>query len=236
MNDYYDTMIKRSNVKLLESTAISLSGHASESLTDGVRVGNSYRFVQADITDRRKIAALLEEENCDAIVHLAARAGVRASIQDPGFLYSIFLFCTQSTFLLISLSDEYVHSNILGTTVLLDLMRRNKKIRHMVYASSSSVYGKNSKIPFAEDDVTDDPVSPYAATKKACECMAAAYANMFSLQLTGLRFFTVYGPRGRPDMVISLLLATLLLYLTTRYTLNEAITVIFYMKYCVGSI
>ena len=130
-----------------------------------------------------------------------ARAGVRPSIEDPGRWWSTDPF-PFSPVLICSVLDVYIHSNVLGTTILLDLARKWKsQIKHTIYASSSSVYGRNEKVPYAETDPTDDAVSPYAASKKACEVMATAYANMFQIQVTGLRFFTVYGPRGRPDMV-----------------------------------
>jgi UDP-glucuronate 4-epimerase len=165
MNDYYDISIKEDNVRLLEQAA--------------QRPGQ-FVFHRGDVADRAFMERLLVTENVEIVIHLAARAGVRASIENP---------------------DIYVHSNVHGTTVLFDLAHKYKhQIKHVIYASSSSVYGGNVKVPYSESDRTDDAVSPYAATKKACEVMAASYANMFQIYLTGLRFFTVYGPRGRPDM------------------------------------
>jgi UDP-glucuronate 4-epimerase len=112
------------------------------------------------------------------ICHLAARAGVRYSIQNP---------------------DVYIHSNIQGTLVMMD-MARDFKVTNFVFASSSSVYGDNTKVPFAETDRVDSPVSPYAATKRGCELLAKTYNHLYGIPMSGLRFFTVYGPRGRPDM------------------------------------
>lgn len=138
----------------------------------------SFRFVQADVADMNVMKQLFEEESFDRICHLAARAGVRPSIKDP---------------------FVYLHSNITATTVLLELSVRYN-ISNFVYASSSSVYGGNKKVPFSESDSTDNPISPYAATKKTCELLASTYSHLYKLNTTGLRFFTVYGPRGRPDM------------------------------------
>jgi UDP-glucuronate 4-epimerase len=120
------------------------------------------------------------DEDVDAVVHLAARAGVRPSIEQPLLYESV---------------------NVGGTTVLLEEARQ-KGIKRFIMASSSSVYGNNEKVPFAEDDNVDFPISPYAATKKACELMAAAFAHLYGLNVTCLRYFTVYGPRQRPDLAI----------------------------------
>ncbi|KAJ3193098.1 hypothetical protein HK101_005420 [Irineochytrium annulatum] len=138
----------------------------------------TFRFYKADVSDRAAMGRIFEEEHFDVVIHLAARAGVRPSIADP-FLY--------------------VQSNVMGTTTLLDLSHKHA-IKNFIYASSSSVYGGNTKVPFAESDPTEHPISPYAATKKACELMASTFAHLYGLNVTGLRFFTVYGPRGRPDM------------------------------------
>lgn len=135
-------------------------------------------FYKADISDMAAMDRIFEKERPELIVHLAARAGVRPSIKDP---------------------ELYVKANINGTLVMLE-MAKKYKISNTVYASSSSVYGKNAKVPFAESDRTDDPVSPYAATKKACELLASTYSHLYGINVSGLRFFTVYGPRGRPDM------------------------------------
>jgi UDP-glucuronate 4-epimerase len=123
---------------------------------------------------------IFDEEKIELVCHLAARAGVRASIDDP---------------------YVYLSSNVEGTLVLLEESRRCK-VSNFVYASSSSVYGNDLEIPFGELDATDRPISPYAATKKACEVMAYTYSHLYGLNCSGLRFFTVYGPRGRPDMAV----------------------------------
>jgi UDP-glucuronate 4-epimerase len=133
---------------------------------------------RGDICDLDFIGNVFEEGRPDYVCHLAARAGVRPSINDPYI---------------------YVHSNIEGTTRLLDLARLYR-VRNFVYASSSSVYGSSGKEVLSEEDVVDKPVSPYAATKKACELLAYTFHHLYGLNVTGLRFFTVYGPRGRPDM------------------------------------
>jgi UDP-glucuronate 4-epimerase len=139
---------------------------------------NAFKFVRADITDRAVMAQLFADERPQRVVHLAAQAGVRYSIECP---------------------EVYVDSNIVGFLTILEGCRRNE-VEHLVYASSSSVYGANTKLPFAVGDGVDHPVSLYAATKKANELMAHTYAHLYGLPVTGLRFFTVYGPWGRPDM------------------------------------
>ncbi|KAI9208172.1 uncharacterized protein BJ171DRAFT_595979 [Polychytrium aggregatum] len=140
--------------------------------------GSQFQFFQADCADMTSMTTIFELERPDVVCHLAARAGVRPSIKDPHI---------------------YVHSNIQATVTMLE-MARQFGVSNFVYASSSSVYGANTKIPFAEDDTTENTVSPYAATKKACEIMAKTYHSLYKINVTGLRFFTVYGPRGRPDM------------------------------------
>eukprot|EP01103_Thecamoeba_quadrilineata_P019412 TRINITY_DN7850_c0_g1_i1.p1 TRINITY_DN7850_c0_g1~~TRINITY_DN7850_c0_g1_i1.p1 ORF type:complete len:335 (+),score=44.67 TRINITY_DN7850_c0_g1_i1:24-1007(+) len=137
-------------------------------------------FHQRDICDRAFLAELFEKEQFDAVCHLAARAGVRPSITDPLL---------------------YVHSNVEGTVALLETSAKQKKpIKNFVFASSSSVYGANLKAPFSEDDEVNNPVSPYAATKRCCELLAWTYHDLYKMPISALRFFTVYGPRGRPDM------------------------------------
>ncbi len=137
-------------------------------------------FHQVDVSDRDAVGQVTAANgDLTAIVHLAAQAGVRHSLVDP---YS------------------YVQSNVMGQLVILEAARRLSGLRHMVYASTSSVYGQNTEMPFREADRVDTPVSLYAATKRADELMSHAYAHLFGLPLTGLRFFTVYGPWGRPDM------------------------------------
>jgi UDP-glucuronate 4-epimerase len=140
--------------------------------------GSNFRPYKGDICDLDFMRSIFENEKPTHICHLAARAGVRPSIMDPYI---------------------YVHSNIEGTTRLLDLARQYS-CKNFVYASSSSVYGSSSKELLSEDDVVERPVSPYAATKKACELLAYTFHHLYGLNCTGLRFFTVYGPRGRPDM------------------------------------
>jgi UDP-glucuronate 4-epimerase len=144
-----------------------------------LRDSNAFSFVEADIADRDAILPLAGRHTIDRIVHLAAQPGVRHSLVDP---------------------YVYVQTNVMGHLVMLELARGLKDLRHFVYASSSSVYGGNTRLPFAVADRVDKPVSLYAATKRADELMAEAYAHQFGLKATGLRYFTVYGPWGRPDM------------------------------------
>lgn len=158
LNDYYD-------VRLKETRLAKLQEHPR------------FTFIEADIANP-SIQDRLSGLAIDRIVHLAAQAGVRFSIESP---------------------RSYTHANLSGQTEMLELARKLKP-KHTVYASSSSVYGANTKIPFAEDDRTDSPVSFYGATKKSCEILSESYARLYGLPLTGLRFFTVYGPIGRPDM------------------------------------
>jgi len=142
----------------------------------------NFRFVRADLADRPALEALFEKECPEIVIHLAAQAGVRYSITNP---------------------HVYVESNLAGFMNILEGCRHHQ-VRHLVYASSSSVYGANTKMPFSVHDNVDHPVSLYAATKKANELMAHAYAALYKLPCTGLRFFTVYGPWGRPDMALFL--------------------------------
>lgn len=162
MNDYYDVKLKQSNLDFL----------SAKFSPERVRV-----YV-GDLCDQQLVRRVIKETKPEAIVHLAARAGVRPSIDDPLI---------------------YIHSNVTATTVLLDACREFG-IRKFVYASSSSVYGGSTKETFSEEDVVDFPVSPYAATKKSCELLAHTYHHLYGMDTIGLRFFTVYGPRGRPDM------------------------------------
>jgi len=163
LNDYYDVTLKESRLK-------RLMPHAG------------FRFVKMDIVDRVGMACLFSEEKFDRVVHLAAQAGVRYSLNNP---------------------HAYIDSNIVGFVNVLEGCRY-AKVQHLVYASSSSVYGGNTKMPFSEHDAVDHPVSMYAATKKANELMAHTYSHLYGLPTTGLRFFTVYGPWGRPDMALFL--------------------------------
>lgn len=138
----------------------------------------NFTFAELNLANREGIADLFSTEKFDRVIHLAAQAGVRYSIENP---------------------FAYVDSNLVGMMTILEGCRNNK-VQHLVYASSSSVYGMNDKIPFSEEDQVDNPVSLYAATKKSNELMAHSYAKLYNLPVTGLRFFTVYGPAGRPDM------------------------------------
>lgn len=140
--------------------------------------GCTYRFVKGNIADKALIDNIFATERFDIVVNLAAQAGVRYSIENP---------------------DAYIQSNVIGFYNILEACRHNP-VRHLVYASSSSVYGGNKKIPFAETDMVDNPVSLYAATKKSNELFAHTYSKLYGIPTTGLRFFTVYGPAGRPDM------------------------------------
>jgi len=163
LNDYYDVNLKQSRLN-------RLLPHAR------------FRFVKLDVADRPGMEALFAAEKFDRVIHLAAQAGVRYSLQNP---------------------HAYIESNIVGFTHILEGCRNNH-VQHLVYASSSSVYGGNTKMPFSEHDSVDHPVSLYAASKKANELMAHTYSHLFGLPTTGLRFFTVYGPWGRPDMALFL--------------------------------
>ena len=142
-----------------------------------------WKFVRGDIADAQTVKALFAEEKPELVVNLAAQAGVRYSITNP---------------------DAYIQSNLIGFYNILEACRHSydsgEGVQHLVYASSSSVYGTNRKVPFSTEDKVDDPVSLYAATKKSNELMAHAYAKLYNIPSTGLRFFTVYGPAGRPDM------------------------------------
>ncbi|MFT3735710.1 MAG: NAD-dependent epimerase [Rhodocyclaceae bacterium] len=141
-----------------------------------------FRFVELDVADRDGIETLFRQERFDRVIHLAAQAGVRYSLKNP---------------------HAYADSNLIGFVNILEGCRHNQ-VGHLVYASSSSVYGGNTKMPFSESDSVDHPVSLYAATKKANELMAHTYSHLYGLPTTGLRFFTVYGPWGRPDMALFL--------------------------------
>jgi len=159
LNDYYDPKLKHARLTQLAPYP-------------------DFRFELMDIADRLAMASLFDREKFDRVVHLAAQAGVRYSIQNP---------------------NAYIDSNLVGFANVLEGCRHHGA-QHLVYASSSSVYGGNSKIPFAESDPVDHPISLYAATKKANELMAHTYSHLYGLPTTGLRFFTVYGPWCRPDM------------------------------------
>ena len=144
----------------------------------GEENGNRWVFVKGDIADKVTIDSLFEKYHFNVVVNLAAQAGVRYSITNP---------------------DAYIQSNLIGFYNILEACR-NHPVEHLIYASSSSVYGSNKKVPYSTDDKVDNPVSLYAATKKSNELMAHAYSKLYNIPSTGLRFFTVYGPAGRPDM------------------------------------
>ncbi len=145
---------------------------------DAVKDSNSWTFVKGNLADKQLIDSLFEKYHFDIVVNLAAQAGVRYSIENP---------------------DAYIESNIIGFYNILEACR-HYPVEHLVYASSSSVYGGNTKVPFSVDDRVDNPVSLYAATKKSNELFAHCYSKLYDIPTTGLRFFTVYGPAGRPDM------------------------------------
>jgi UDP-glucuronate 4-epimerase len=163
LNAYYDVRLKQDRLKRLQAHP-------------------GFRFAKIDVADRSAISAVFGDERFDRVVHLAAQAGVRYSLENP---------------------HAYVDSNIVGFLNVLEGCR-HAAVEHLVYASSSSVYGGNTRMPFSEHDPVDHPVSLYAATKKANELMAHTYSHLYGLPTTGLRFFTVYGPWGRPDMALFL--------------------------------
>ena len=171
VNDYYDVNIKKWRMKEIDKC---VDAHPE----------SSYTFVKGDLADKSTIDDIFTKYNPDIVVNLGAQAGVRYSIANP---------------------DAYIQSNLIGFYNILEACRHsydngNKGVEHLVYASSSSVYGTNKKIPYSTDDKVDNPVSLYAATKKSDELMAHAYSKLYNIPSTGLRFFTVYGPAGRPDM------------------------------------
>ena len=176
INDYYDVRLKYGR---LAECGVKSPGN---SIPDGKTVISAtfpnYRFIRMDLTDRASLNSLFESEKFCVVVNLAAQAGVRYSITNP---------------------YAYLDSNLVGFMNILECCRHHG-VEYLVYASSSSVYGMNDKVPFSEDDRVDNPVSLYAATKKANELMAHSYSKLYGLPTTGLRFFTVYGPWGRPDM------------------------------------
>ena len=157
---------------------VSLKEYRLRQLDTLVPEGTTWKFVQGDIADKQAIDSLFEQYQPQVVVNLAAQAGVRYSITNP---------------------EAYIQSNLIGFYNILEACR-NHPVEHLVYASSSSVYGTNKKVPYSTDDKVDNPVSLYAATKKSNELMAHAYSKLYNIPSTGLRFFTVYGPAGRPDM------------------------------------
>jgi nucleoside-diphosphate-sugar epimerase len=171
MNDYYDVSIKEYRVRQIEKSA----GESPESV---------WTFIIGNIADKELIRRIFLEHQPDIVVNLAAQAGVRYSITNP---------------------DAYIEANLIGFYNILEACRHSyddgaKGVEHLVYASSSSVYGSNKNVPYSTEDQVDNPVSLYAATKKSNELMAHAYSKLYNIPSTGLRFFTVYGPAGRPDM------------------------------------
>ncbi|WP_303195085.1 NAD-dependent epimerase/dehydratase family protein [Thomasclavelia spiroformis] len=170
MNDYYDVSIKEYRLKEIKDLV--------------EKTNNKWSFYIGNIADKNLIDKIFDEHKPDIVVNLAAQAGVRYSISNP---------------------DAYIESNMIGFYNILEACRHSydngqKGVDHLVYASSSSVYGSNKKVPYSTDDKVDNPVSLYAATKKTNELMAHAYSKLYNIPSTGLRFFTVYGPAGRPDM------------------------------------
>jgi UDP-glucuronate 4-epimerase len=159
MNDYYDVKLKESRLNILKKY-------------------NNYVFYKDDISNKENILNIFKTHKPAYVLHMAAQAGVRYSIDNP---------------------DSYIKSNIIGTYNILEACR-HYPVKHLLYASSSSVYGANKKVPFEETDFVDNPVSLYAATKKSDELMAYTYSHLYDIPASGLRFFTVYGPMGRPDM------------------------------------
>lgn len=175
INDYYDINLKYARLNELGIKRTSAESFGEKVLSD---TNSNFHFIRMNLEDRASLPALFANEGFDAVVNLAAQAGVRYSLENP---------------------MAYVDSNVVGFVNILECCRHHK-IQHLVYASSSSVYGENEKIPFSEDDRVDYPVSLYAATKKANELMAHTYSHLYQIPTSGLRFFTVYGPWGRPDM------------------------------------
>ena len=171
MNDYYDVSIKEWRLSEIDKCAAEHND-------------SNYTFIKGDLADKTLIDQIFSEYKPDIVVNLAAQAGVRYSITNP---------------------DAYIQSNLIGFYNILEACRHSydngeKGVEHLVYASSSSVYGTNKKVPYSTEDKVDNPVSLYAATKKSNELMAHAYSKLYNIPSTGLRFFTVYGPAGRPDM------------------------------------
>ena len=162
VNDYYDLALKEARLGILE------------------QANGNYQFIRANLTDQAALKACFAEHNFDRVIHLAAQAGVRHSLENP---------------------QAYVESNIVGFTNILEACR-HARVPHLTYASTSSVYGGNTRLPFSEHQGVDHPLQFYAATKRANELMAHVYSHLFRLPVTGLRFFTVYGPWGRPDMAL----------------------------------
>lgn len=174
INDYYNPALKLARLR-----EAGIGNEAEKWLQETVSIkNNAYRFIRMNLEDKHSLLSLCSKEQFDIIVNLAAQAGVRYSIQNP---------------------DVYVQSNIIGFLNILESIK-HIPVKHFVYASSSSVYGLNKEIPFSVKHNVDHPISFYAATKKSNELMAHVYSHLYNIPCTGLRFFTVYGPWGRPDM------------------------------------
>ena len=174
INSYYDVKLKYDRLAEIGIEMHEIEHHVFAQS----KIYPSYRFMHLDIMERESLHSLFEEEHFSHVIHLAAQAGVRYSLQHP---------------------YAYIDSNIVGFINILEVCRQFS-VEHLVFASSSSVYGANAKLPYKESDRTDTPVSLYAATKKSNELMAYTYSKLYNIPTTGLRFFTVYGPWGRPDM------------------------------------
>ena len=213
LNDYYDPALKLYRLRQIDQAAASLNAAnvgtrhgasanvascpdgASERIAGGATPGNRaasvrpegpqerktnrWRFIKADISDKPALLKIFSDFRPEIVVNLAAQAGVSHSVDNP---------------------DSYIQSNIIGFYNILEACRHTGGVRHLLYASSSSVYGTNERVPYSTEDKTDTPVSLYAATKKSNEVMAHAYSSLYGIPTTGLRFFSVYGPMGRPDM------------------------------------
>ncbi|GLU44898.1 NAD-dependent epimerase [Allomuricauda sp. NBRC 101325] len=180
INDYYDVRLKYAR---LEQLGISKIDAEKENLIASSTIhAEKMRFVKFDLADKEAMNQLFDHNSFDVVCNLGAQAGVRYSLINP---------------------DAYIQSNVVGFGNLLECCRHGK-VKHLVYASSSSVYGLNKKVPFSVEDTVDSPISVYAATKKSNELMAHTYSHLFKIPTTGLRFFTVYGPWGRPDMALFL--------------------------------
>lgn len=177
LNDYYDPSLKASRLQLINQFADGSLDKPIFAPGSGPKLG-AFNFIKMDVSDRQAIADLFEKEGFDGVVHLAAQAGVRHSLNQP---------------------FDYIDSNVTGFLTILEGCRHNP-VQHLVYASTSSVYGANTNMPFTVHNPADHQVALYGATKRANELMAHSYSHLFQVPTTGLRFFTVYGPWGRPDM------------------------------------
>lgn len=186
INSYYDVNLKYARLQVLGISQKQAQGNGNKIKSN---IYPEYQFIKLNLEDSDALPVLFKNEKFDVVCHLAAQAGVRFSLENP---------------------ETYIQSNIVGFLNILECCRHHN-IKHLVYASSSSVYGLNKKIPFETSDNTDQPASLYAATKKSNELMAHSYSHLFDLPTTGLRFFTVYGPWGRPDMALFLFTKAILM-------------------------